>query len=507
MKKKRIKIIIISLLIVAIIGGTTTGIIMFSKNSKTVDVYSVSMMSTGDMGYQMTSEGMVCDDAEQSVYVSEEMKIKDVFVTEGQEVKAGDALMSFDVSSISFSVEMKQLEIQSYQSQLESQNKKLKQLKATKPVQKQADTKPDNVVEQPVDTGDSSIPEGPVISDYSEADEGEGTAEAPYIFSCSRNTMVSGELLNKIKADGKVCIFQITDGEAAAAVSISVYGDKLSGQYSSSDKITLFGTVNSGEPIIEPAPEEIIREEEYEQGYTAEELKKAVDDLEKEIAQTDLSLRMAQVELSDLQKQEGDGTVYAKADGVVTKVGDKDNPTTDGEAFLQVSGTEGYYITGLISELDLDTVEVGQPIMATNYETGETYDATISKIDTVPSSSLNYYGECNPNSSFYGYVAYIDDAKGLKKGDYLELAIDTSSTGSGSGLYIEEMMIKEEKGKSFVYKEENGKLKKQQVVTGKSLWGSYLEIKSGVTEEDYLAFPYGVKEGQKANKTDEISYY
>ena len=48
-----------------------------------------------------------------------------------------------------------------------------------------------------------------------------------------------------------------------------------------------------------------------------------------------------------------------------------------------------------------------------------------------------------------------------------------------------------------MYKDNNGKLEKQDVVTGSILWGSYIEIKSGLTLDDYVAFPYGknVKEG------------
>ena len=48
----------------------------------------------------------------------------------------------------------------------------------------------------------------------------------------------------------------------------------------------------------------------------------------------------------------------------------------------------------------------------------------------------------------------------------------------------------------FVYKEENGRLVKQPVKTGKIFYGM-VEIKSGITEEDFIAFPYGkkVKEG------------
>ena len=43
----------------------------------------------------------------------------------------------------------------------------------------------------------------------------------------------------------------------------------------------------------------------------------------------------------------------------------------------------------------------------------------------------------------------------------------------------------------------DGKLKKQQVKTGLTLYGEYIEITEGITQKDWLAFPYtkGLKEG------------
>mgnify|MGYP000119804527 CR=1 FL=1 len=44
------------------------------------------------------------------------------------------------------------------------------------------------------------------------------------------------------------------------------------------------------------------------------------------------------------------------------------------------------------------------------------------------------------------------------------------------------------------------------MVTGKLLWGSYYEVKSGLSEEDYIAFPYGktVVEGADTKESSSI---
>ena len=215
--------------------------------------------------------------------------------------------------------------------------------------------------------------------------------------------------------------------------------------------------------------------------------------------------RQAQADLKELQSELEDGVVYAKKDGTVTTVCDPANPPKDGTPFLQLSGASGLYISGTIGELDLDKVKVGQSVSAVNYMTGDTYKGTISEISNAPSDSVNY-GDSNPNSSFYGYTAYIENPQNLKKGDSLQLTIDTSSEGSGSGLYIDKSFVRTEHGQSYIYKDDNGKLKKQSVKTGRTLWDSYVEIKSGLTNDDYIAFPYGVREGEKTKVSEDGMY-
>ena len=55
----------------------------------------------------------------------------------------------------------------------------------------------------------------------------------------------------------------------------------------------------------------------------------------------------------------------------------------------------------------------------------------------------------------------------------------------------------------------DGLLEKRYVSTGKSLWGSYTEILSGLTSEDLIAFPYGknVKAGAETREADISELY
>lgn len=511
-KKKRIKIIIIAVLAVAVAAGSITGVVYYRNSKGLASVMSVSMISTTNDYTSMTSGGMVCDDACQTINLKDGQKVTEVYVTKDQQVKAGDKLLAYDVTSLSLSVEMKQLEIQSLENQLASEKQKLEKLKNTKPVEKQPETP---VTPEPQPDTQPSAPDEQhdVISDLSEA-KGSGTEDDPYVFTCTEASYVSGALLNTLADKSAVARFVIGDADAPD-MELTVRGDRLGG-YDESDEIKLFlaGTTTAGSESSDTktasATEQTAQTEAdnaaEEKTYTADELKDAIKEQTRSVADVDLQKRIAQADLKELQSELEDGVVYAKKDGIVTTVCDPANPPKDGTPFLQLSGASGLYISGTIGELDLDTVKIGQSVSAVNYMTGDTYEGTISEISNVPSDSVNYYGDSNPNSSFYEYTAYIENPQNLKKGDSLELTIDTSSEGSDSGLYIDKSYVRTENGQSYIYKDDNGKLKKQSVKTGKSLWGSYVEIKSGLTNDDYIAFPYGVREGEKTKVSEDGMY-
>jgi hypothetical protein len=85
-----------------------------------------------------------------------------------------------------------------------------------------------------------------------------------------------------------------------------------------------------------------------------------------------------------------------------------------------------------------------------------------------------------------------------------------SASAAQTGIYLENPFLRTEQGSSYVYvMGENGRLEKRTVTTGKNLWGSYTEIRSGLTPEDLVAFPYGknVREGAKAVEADISELY
>ncbi len=255
---------------------------------------------------------------------------------------------------------------------------------------------------------------------------------------------------------------------------------------------------------IQEDTEEITEDVTDQSGYSEVELAKAIRDKKQELKTLDLNLRKAQLSLKENKDLLTDGVIRAKRNGVVRKVGDLNNPPTDGSAFIEVSSGNGSYIEGTISELLLDTIKVGDEISAYSWTNGSACAATISSIDTIPTNSNYYNGSGNPNASYYSFEAYVEDSSTLTNGDYLEVTLNTNTTNSSS-IWLSKAYVKQDGKKYYVMKEENGKLTKQYVTVKSIVWGDTVEITDGISETDYIAFAYSknAKEGTKTKNMEE----
>lgn len=250
----------------------------------------------------------------------------------------------------------------------------------------------------------------------------------------------------------------------------------------------------------------ISEDDEDAVGYTFDVWVEQVNTLDYQVKAQEIQVRKKKLELESMQKSASDGIVYAEVAGEVKSLGDPKNPPKDGKPFMVVTGSEGLYVSGAVSELSLGDVKVGTVITANSWESGMTFEATITEISDYPVSGSSW-GEGNPNVSYYSCTAYIEDSTALRNGEYVDLMISTGSGGEG-GIFIEKAYVREEDGKPYcMIADENGRLKKQYVVTGRTVYGSAVEIKSGLTEEDLIAFPYGKDVVEGALTTQESNMY
>ena len=223
------------------------------------------------------------------------------------------------------------------------------------------------------------------------------------------------------------------------------------------------------------------------------------------IASLKLDIQESDIKISRLEKKANKKLVSSKLDGTVSYVGDvSSGTTTDGKALLKVKSADGYYVVGAVSELMLDTVKEGTKLSCTSYTSGQ-FEAEIMDVSEYPVDSYNYYGDNNPNVSYYAFTAVVDD-KSLQfdTPDYVMVELQNSAVDNGS-MVLSKAFVKSENGKNYVYKDDNGILKKQEIRVGATVDGGYdIIIKGGISIDDKLAFPYG-KDAVEGAKTNEVT--
>lgn len=575
------------IIITSICAFTLVGIKFYLNSTNKIDVNSVSTLNTGYWDNPSTSTGFVSNSDTQSVLYDASKTITQVFVQEGQQVNAGDPLLSYDLTTLQSAVDTSQLDVEKAQNAITLAEHELKKLLNTTPI-------PD-VVEEPEIQDHTPAPlpgvpakDGngfyPYVLSLSQAEKNftaykiyyaSTTSEAPEKGPHEEASLWKEE--RETKESNNTCWYWIeytyTDGSTNAYDPkdvVEYYSDKQQvpnkeiflagtkqnpyvfklsekqgfvygklfldnanlnqylrfdvytndGEIDSSwlvrcDKFTTKQSMNEGDmySVISHTKEEqkyVEVEQKPSQdissGYTEIELAKAIRDKKQELKTLDLDLRKAKLSLSENKALLNDGIVRAKRSGIVRNIKDLSNPIQDGSAFLEVATGQGTYIKGSISELMLNQIKVGDTISAYCWKSGETFDAKIQSIDTVPSSNSNYNGSGNPNVSYYGFEAYAKDASKIQAGEYLELTFNLSSDTTSS-IWLSKAYVKQEGNKYYVLKDVHGKLKKQYVTVGKIVWGDTMEIKDGLSDTDYIAFAYSknAKEGVKTQKSSEAT--
>lgn len=305
---------------------------------------------------------------------------------------------------------------------------------------------------------------------------------------------------------GHYIIFKMTQGNTTLSPTVFWQGVYL---YHQNGRLyTKFFTPAIEDYTIPEQEEEEVEVPSYDFsiGYTAKELSEMRKEQEKKIKELEFKLKMATAEYKIMQKELSDGNIYADFDGEVVSLLTEEESREQKQPFVKVSGGGGFYIEGSVSELEKANLKPGQEVTVNDWSSGGTYTGTVKSIGDFPSSDDNWSGMGNPNATFYPFTAFVDGEANLQAGSYVSIQYSTS--GETNGIYLEKAFVRTENGQSYVFAlGSDGRLEKRNITTGKSLWGSYLEILSGLTPEDKLAFPYGknVKDGAKAEEQDDIS--
>ncbi|MDO5152623.1 MAG: efflux RND transporter periplasmic adaptor subunit, partial [Eubacteriales bacterium] len=132
-KRKKIFLSAVALVLVAAIG---VGIWFGTKGrAEPVNVYPFDYLGmTEYWGDSQDSYGPVSTDKIQTVYLSDTQTVTEIKVNEGDEVKKGDVLMTFDTTLTELELERKRLEVEKQKLDLKDAQSELQKIRNMKPM-------------------------------------------------------------------------------------------------------------------------------------------------------------------------------------------------------------------------------------------------------------------------------------------------------------------------------------------------------------------------------------
>ncbi len=331
---------------------------------------------------------------------------------------------------------------------------------------------------------------------------GDGSAQNPYRYLCASGSSADFSLMAAAMETGTVYRFDVVDDPDSP--SCILYSWTLDGRAPEDPGEDIPGGELPGEDL----PGGDFPGIDIPAGPTKEELETQIREKEDTLKTLDLEKRTAALELKQLQKKIEDGVVKSTVNGTVRSVLDEETARLESSPLITVGGEDGFYITGYVAETALTKIEPGMTLTATSWNTGMSYEATVTGVGTSPSSG---YSSGNPNLSYYPFTAVIQDDADLTNGDGVDLSgmEGIESGGNEGGLYLPAAFVREDGSRYYVYKKgENGRLTKQYVETGKIVYGT-IEILSGLAMDEEIAFPYGrdVKEGARTQSVETLYDY
>lgn len=554
--------------------GVVWGGLTLARNAQrgNVNVYAVSDFSMSDYwGDTSQTSGMVTTDEMQKIFLSDTQKVSKVYVEEGQTVKKGDKLLSYDTTLTSLDVERAQIAYEKQVLALETSKKELERLQLAMDqealqekmdeLQAEIDKKYEESRKgifdketQPIEAGKPQL-----LTKLS----GDGSKEKPLYYDWNSEDALTSENLIKLLPENSGAVVYVvlvihkdnttlgdivnccglrlewvnpSGGESGGETGAGGDGGQTGGEtgdtgdtgdvagQTGDDGQTTPVTPGTGEDqpetpketvkifpaklaeapqiVIDGTTDEILALQKeleelqklFEESYPKEELVKMIRDKIREISEMDVTIKLAAVNLEKVKKEVGSDTVYSELDGTIKAVRDSGSADFDKtQAVVEVSGGGGYYIEGALSELELDTVSIGETVQVSSWMTGASAEGEIVEISDYPTDNANSWSDGNSNVSYYPFKVFVSEDADLREGDYVEMSYQ-NSTGSADGntLYLESMFIRTENGKSYVLvRGDHDRLEKRWVQTGRNLWGSYTQIRGGLTVDDFVAFPYG----------------
>lgn len=238
--------------------------------------------------------------------------------------------------------------------------------------------------------------------------------------------------------------------------------------------------------------------------YTKEELLRMQNDKLREIQEADTSIKMAELDLRRKQAEASDSSVYSQLDGVVKAVRTPTDAAAITRRWWRSLPAAAITSPGTVSELRLDTVKVGQTVNISSRMTGAACTGEVVEISTYPLTAIPMGVMVTPMYPITPSRCSSARISSCRRGRASASAIRRYPTATAAACIWRICTSARKRQELRHGRGENGKLEQRWVQTGKVVWDSYTQIRGGLTQEDYVAFPYG-RDVVSGAKTEEAT--
>ena len=225
-----------------------------------------------------------------------------------------------------------------------------------------------------------------------------------------------------------------------------------------------------------------------------------------EIQSTQLDLKEAQMNLKTKEAEVlasetllENATVFAPVSGRVQSISESGTDNYGNPMpYITIQQAGSYRIKGTLGELQRGGLMEGDRMKIISRTDPDTFwTGTVTLVDYESpyqgSDYDRYYGMSTDemsSSSKYPFYVELDSTEGLILGQHIYMEIQREEEESASLSISSAFVCYAEDGSTYVWAEKRGKLEKRAVTLGEyNFMQDTVEVLSGLTEEDYIAFP------------------
>ncbi|WP_075720795.1 efflux RND transporter periplasmic adaptor subunit [Roseburia sp. 499] len=228
-----------------------------------------------------------------------------------------------------------------------------------------------------------------------------------------------------------------------------------------------------------------------------------IQSLQNSIKQSEYNIQSKKIEMQKKQEAIDNSTVNSEIAGVVKSINENGvDASGNASAYMTILATGDYRIKGTVSEQNIASLSQGQSvIIRSRIDEEQVWNGTISKVDmeNQETNTNNYMeSESGMTSAKYPFYVTLNAADGLILGQHVYIELDEGQNEAKEGIWLFEGYIGMDEEEPYVWAaNDKDKLEKRRVELGEydEELGEY-EIKSGLSEEDYIAYPmFGLYEG------------